>query len=104
MSQYRRGHRVELKAIKVLEQQGYTAIRSAGSKKIDIIALIRGEQSRETQPLIRAIMVTINNTSQKIKKDFEYLESFKLPSIVSQEVWLYSRGKFSILKKKNKDE
>lgn len=91
---YRRGYVAERKCIKSLEELGYTAIRSGGSKKIDICAFLRTDAEEQEQPVIRCIMVTVNQTKAKRSKDLEYLRAMRLPSIVSKELWVWSRGKF----------
>jgi len=103
LTQYRRGYEAERKCVKELEDMGYVAIRSGGSKKIDVVAFKRTDlwecqdiKCRDDEALIRAIMVTRNKTTAKKRQDKEYLLSLPLPTTVSKELWLYNRGKFEV--------
>ena len=93
MSHYKRGYRVERLAKLKLEGMGYLVIRSGGSKSVDLIAILKKDNLKE-QPIIRAIMVTLNDTPSKKRKDREYLK--ELPPIVSKELWLYKKGNWLI--------
>lgn len=83
---YIRGRKYEYRAIKILEEQNYCCIRSAGSHKTDIIAFLTN-QKEEGQPVIRAI--SVKATKYISKKDKEELENLRLPSFVSCEIWQF---------------
>ena len=79
-----------------LKTEGYLSIRGGGSRKIDIFAW--RIKSGET-PLFRAIMVghCKGNPNAKIKEDTKKLLSYKLPSLVSKEIWIYGPNEKRII-------
>ncbi|WP_297070398.1 Holliday junction resolvase Hjc [Thermococcus sp.] len=67
---YRRGASVERELIKMLEGEGFAVIRSAGSKKVDIVAGKRGEY------LCIEVKSTHDNRVYFSREDYEKLTSF----------------------------
>ncbi len=67
---YRRGASVERELIKMLEKEGFAVIRSAGSKKVDIVAGKRG----------RYLCIEVKSTHEDrlyfSKEDYKKLTSF----------------------------
>ena len=100
MTQYQRGYRIERLAKKKLENKGYYVVRSAGSHGIDLFAFKRKESHFLEEELeldiFRAIMLTLNTTKSKIRKDAEMLIDARLPDLFRKEIWVYKRGKFEI--------
>ena len=82
---YNRGRAAEYSVIAHLKKIGYNAHRSAGSHGCDIICW---NVSADEQPLVKAIMVTLNNTKAKIKEDTDKLHSLCFHSIIAQEIWI----------------
>jgi len=86
MSNYTRGREKEYRAIKLLEEQGYYCIRSAGSHTvIDVIAFLQ-KNGLEMTP-IRAIQ--IKSGRSPYKKDLKKLQQLSLPFSVSKELWRF---------------
>jgi len=89
MTNYRRGYNAELKAVHILEQAGYEAIRTARSGgKFDVVAvgaagvrLIQVKRLQDTRGLNR------------IEEDaLEELSFLSVPASVSREVWIWVDG------------
>jgi len=105
MNHYKRGYEAERRCVKKLEGLGYIVLRSGGSKKIDVVAMmindwrrwpvgilvkrVGGKLKSIEYPVIRAIMVTLNKTKAKRNADYKYLKDLPLPTIVSKECWIY---------------
>lgn len=84
---YIKGRRAEYETIKILEAEGYTCSRSAASKgRVDIYAFLT-DQKEECQPVVRAI--SVKATKYITQKDKEELETLRLPSFVSCEIWQF---------------
>ena len=85
MSNYTRGREKEYRAIKLLEEQGFYCIRSAGSHKVDIIGFLQKDGLES--PYVKAVMV--KSGSAPYKEDIKFLKQLFLPFCVSKEVWRF---------------
>lgn len=88
MNKYAKGRRLEYKAKKILEAQGYTVFRTAGSHGLfDLVAI--------NKAWLKLIQVKSNNTLTKI--EYEKLRAFNnYPSKFLRgykEVWHFENGK-----------
>jgi len=86
VNQYIRGRRAEYKVIQKLKDDGYTTIRSAGSKGLwDVIAYKSGDGLTTEDELWVVIQVKLNK--KPTLKEMKTLKKERVPFAV-KEVWL----------------
>lgn len=83
MANYQRGYRAELAAVTELKQEGYQALRAAGSKgPFDLIAW-----NAET---VRFVQVKrVRNGNNGLAKAARELEAVPVPPYARKELWVW---------------
>ena len=107
---YISGRNKEYEVMRILERMGYYVIRSAGSRRVDIVAFKKRKGSfsvcggglyhhvSET-PVFRAISVKYHKNKPS-RKDVLEMDLWMLPNEVSCELWWKQpRGKWQIIKR-----
>jgi len=90
---YIQGRNAEYLVKKELERLGYFVQRSAGSKSVDLLAILTQKTRQEEIPIIRAVMVSTSHSPEKIKTDSKKLLKIKFPAIVAMEIWIKEKRK-----------
>lgn len=80
MTKYQKGKRAERELAKILSDQGYTCILSAGSKgAFDVIAY--------NEDHVRFIQSKYNNKPSLHQNDMRKIKSLKVPGFCTKELW-----------------
>ena len=80
MSKYTKGRRLEYKTIRVLEEEGFEWIRSAGSKGVFDIWACRGNV---------LLLVQVKANKKPSSDEVERIRSFHCPTTAAREVWVW---------------
>jgi Holliday junction resolvase len=86
-SNYVRGRAIEYKIIAFLSENGYYAIRSAGSKGVFDVIAFNGEHIR----FVQAKLTSLRNT--KYTAELERIMSLDVPQCGIKELWIAEKGK-----------
>ncbi|MGB9866553.1 MAG: hypothetical protein ACPLPR_01395 [Bacillota bacterium] len=89
MVNYRRGYLGELKAVRLLEAEGYTVARTAGSHSpFDVVAV-----GRSCVRLIQVKRVKRGGVHPALEEGKRNLSRVPCPPCTSREVWVWVDGK-----------
>jgi Holliday junction resolvase len=87
MTNYRRGYEIERKIVNMLRDEGYIAVRSAGSHSpIDVFGI--------KPDIIRLVQVKRVKTYREhmFDADIGELEALQAPPCCSKELWIWKDG------------
>ena len=83
MGNYNRGHRAELRAKRVLQDQGFLVIRAAGSKGFADLVAVNAERVRFVQ------VKRTQDGRRSFTSEVEALAGVKVPVGCSLELWIW---------------
>lgn len=88
MSRYAQGRRYEYKTMKVLEEQGYSVVRSASSKGLWDVTAISADHTK----LIQVKSTRTKKGTSYRDKNLRMFEALPVPPGTLKEVWVYRVG------------